>query len=125
MRDVHDLTEAQALERARDRMTRTGSPLGVAVRRSWEDRRPDPQGDGRCAKVVITDGETDYAPETPVYVVRAMRSLEDFDEALENELELIAQGPQRTTQAKELALAVDEDRLTVALESFGLGHDRS
>lgn len=50
---------------------------------------------------------------------------EAFEEALEQELELLAEAWPGDTQAKELALAVDEERLASLLEDFGLGNDRS
>ena len=124
-----DLTEDEAVARARERMSRTGRVLGVAVRRSWLDRRDAPLGDGVCAKVVISDGERAYTPQTAAYVERARlvdhHGRPSWDDAeLENELELLAKGWPRATQAEELALAVDEDRLIRALEPFGLGERR-
>lgn len=107
-------------------MASSGRPLGVAVRRWWEDRRPEPLGDGWCAKVVVTDGSVDYTPQSPVYVLRGMRAREGFEAALEEELELLAEDEWSSeTQAKELASAVEEDRLVSLLEDFGLGNDRS
>jgi hypothetical protein len=96
--------------------------IGVAVRRAWVDTRPAPHGD--CANVIITDGSRNYAPQTPVYVLRGMRAPEGFEEALEQELELLAGAWPPATRARELAAAVEEDRLIGALEEFGLGNDR-
>ena len=121
---MRDLTEAEGIARARERMKRTGRPLGVAVRRWWVDRRPAPLGDGWSAKVVISDGSMDYTPQTQVYVWRAMRSPEEFADELENELELLAARWPTHAQAGELALAVQQDRLVMLLEDFGLGRDR-
>jgi hypothetical protein len=53
-----------------------------------------------------------------------MRSREGFEEALDEELELLARSWPPPTQAKELALAVDEDRVAIHLEEFGRGVDR-
>ena len=122
---IWDLTKDQGIAKARERMRQTGRPLGVAVRRWWDDRRAAPLGDGWCATVVITDGSVDFKPQTPVYIWRAMRSPEGFEKALENELELLAAMWPSDVQAKELALAVEHDQLTGMLEDFGLGQDRS
>lgn len=119
-----DLTDEAGLQRARVRLAGTGRPLGVAVRRGWIDRREGPRhGDGVSVRVVITDGVTDYTPQTPVYIMRETQ----LDAAgLEDELEQIAIERWGTdSAAARLANEVQGDRLIIWLEDFGLGSVRT